>query len=240
MQVAWKVGDPKIPRPWSKHSKEKKGTEDGTKLEDNKSSSLLGSKEERDNFNLRIQDDDPKIQEFLQVTQPRINSKLWANDSLMALAADQNGKGREKPSQMKKEDGKKLELVNVDGDNDEEMQTALHNTHVSVKNSAHNDEISDMEYFKSRVKNNWSDSDTSDDENNNEDVKKEDESIKKELEIQDFKLPPETKVKGQDHSNHCYTGDLNMEKSSSTLEDKKDEVLESGRLFVRNLPYAAT
>ncbi|KAG7031177.1 MRD1, partial [Cucurbita argyrosperma subsp. argyrosperma] len=230
-EIAWKVGDPKIPRPWSKHSKEEKGTKDKTEVEDDKSKSLLGSKKEGDNLKLRIQDDDPKIQEFLQVTQPRINSKLWANDT---LTAPEDGKSKEKASKMKTVGGRRMELVNVDGDKAEETQTALH------KNPAHDDKISDMEYFKSRVKKTWSDSETSDVDNSDED-----ESIKKKLEIRDVpmvdsKLPLKTKAKEEGHSNHCDADILNREKSSSTLEDKKDEMLESGRLFVRNLPYAAT
>lgn len=240
-ESAWKVGDPKIPRPWSKHSKAKKGTKDGMEVEDDKSLSFLGSKEERDGLKLSTQDDDPKIQEFLQVTQPRINSKLWANDILMAPEADQNRRGKEKPSQMKKVDKKRLELVNADGDEVEAMQMSLH------KNSAHDDKLLDMEYLKSRATKNWSDSETSDNDNIDEDAKNEDESINKKLEKKNVqkvnsKSPLETKAKEEDHSNHSdeIADVLHMEKSSSTLEDKKDEMLESGRLFVRNLPYAAT
>ncbi|KAG7015160.1 MRD1, partial [Cucurbita argyrosperma subsp. argyrosperma] len=238
-ESAWKVGDPKISRPWSKHSKEKKGIKDGMEVEDDKNLSFLGSKEEGDDLKLSIQDDDPKIQEFLQVTQPRVNSKVWANDILMAPETDQNGKGKEKPSHMKKIDGKKLKLVNVDGDKAEEMKTSLHT------NSAHDDKISDMEYFNSRVMKKWSDSETSDDDNIDEDAKNEDETIKKKLEMKDVQmvdseLPLETEAEEEDHSNHCDSDLLHAEKSSSILEDKKDEMLENGRLFVRNLPYAAT
>ncbi|KAG6577163.1 hypothetical protein SDJN03_24737, partial [Cucurbita argyrosperma subsp. sororia] len=233
-ESAWKVGDPKIPRPWSKHSKEKKGIKDGMEVEDDKNLSFLGSKEEGDDLKLSIQDDDPKIQEFLQVTQPRVNSKVWANDILMAPETDQNGKGKEKPSHMKKIDGKKLKLVNVDGDKAEEMKTSLHT------NSAHDDKISDMEYFNSRVMKKWSDSETSDDDNIDEDAKNEDETIKKKLEMKDVQmvdseLPLETEAEEEDHSNHCDSDLLHAEKSSSILEDKKDEMLENGRLFRKEL-----
>ena len=208
-------------------------------VEDDKNLSFLGSKEEGDDLKLSIQDDDPKIQEFLQVTQPRVNSKVWANDILMAPETDQNGKGKEKPSHMKKIDGKKLKLVNVDGDKAEEMKTSLHT------NSAHDDKISDMEYFNSRVTKKWSDSETSDDDNIDEDAKNENETIKKKMEMKDVqmvdsKLPLETEAEEEDHSNHCDADLLHMEESSSILEDKKDEMLENGRLFIRNLPYAAT
>ena len=195
-------------------------------VEDDKNSNFLGSKEEGDDLKLSIQDDDPKIQEFLQVTQPRINSKLWANDILVASDADQNRKGKEKPSQMKKMDRKRSELVNTDEDEAQEMQTSLH---------------------KNRGMKNWSDSESSDNDNINEDAKNEGESIKKKLEKKNVQMvnsksPLEIKAREEDHSDHCDdVADVHhMEKSSSTLEDKKDEMLESGRLFVRNLPYATT
>ncbi|KAK6140463.1 hypothetical protein DH2020_025796 [Rehmannia glutinosa] len=84
-EVARKVGDPEIPRPWSRYSLKKH------QILSEEEKTLIGSKGSRgananangENYKCKKDDEynDPKFQEFLQVMQPRSKSKLWANDA---------------------------------------------------------------------------------------------------------------------------------------------------------------
>ncbi|XP_065620829.1 multiple RNA-binding domain-containing protein 1 isoform X2 [Quercus suber] len=212
-EIAHKVGDPSLPRPWSQYSlkKEEKATE-VKKLAGAKNSSLVGSKEERKNLKKGSENYDTKLQEFLEVMQPRMKSKLWANDTLITNTAGQN--------------------VNLD-----------------------------MDYFKSRVKQKWSDSESSDDDNNDNDSDKNDDndykedtsgSLKESIESQDARkvdpkgsnttlkeVVPEEEVEEEEHSHDSDSGISKPGHLASSLKDEKEVVLETGRLFVRNLPYTA-
>ncbi|GLT59947.1 hypothetical protein SLA2020_327400 [Shorea laevis] len=252
-EIARKVGDPSAPRPWSRYSSKKQGKviEGGNKTPSAKSSSLVGTNRETMGVN-NSKNDDPQLQEFLEVMQPRVKSKMWANDMTIAPSANQNDKLIEKETVAKKEGKKKS--VSVDVEQTKTNITTENNVTEKSKNLAHDDVISDMEYFKSRVQKDWSDSESEDDASNsdaeiddaNEDVggKSDDDS--------DF---PEEGLdkdcKGTQHSlskNVAEEGPsedadgeiLDPENPSSTLKDDKDEMLETGRLFVRNLPYTAT
>ena len=133
--------------------KEEKATEE-KKLADAKYSSLVGSKEERKNLKKGSENYDPKLQEFLDVMQPRMKSKLWANDTLITNTADQNVNLSEKQIQEKEEHNDKSFPVHVDLDEHETVEHGLSDSHETKKphNLAHDELVSDMDYFKSRVK----------------------------------------------------------------------------------------
>lgn len=258
LQIARKVGDPNIPRPWSRYSlkKEEKVVDDGNKVAGAGSKRLKGAKDERKNNKKVDENDDPELQEFLQVMRPRSKSKLWANDTLGAPIADQNGEVRKKETKAKKEDKEKSGPEHV------ELNTS--NGHVTEKSDsiARNEVISDMDYFKSRVKTEWSDSETEssendnddgDDDDDNNDQDKENDSPKEGLESKELQKVHRNgqhialgkglalaEVKEDGHSKDSDGKILDTENPSSTIEDEKDEVLETSRLFVRNLPYSAT
>lgn len=260
-EIAHKVGDPSIPRPWSRYSlkKEEKATEE-KKHAGAKNSSLVGSKGERNNLKKGSENYDPKLQEFLQVMQPRMKSKLWANDTLITPTANQNVNLSKKQIQEKEEHKEKSFPVHVELDEPETEEHGLSDSHETKKshNIAHDELLSDMDYFKSRVKQDWSDSESSDDDDdddsdndkNDDNVDKEDTSgsLKENLGSRgahkgDSKgsntthkeVVPEEKVEEEEHS-HDPDSEMHV---ASSLKDE-NEVLETSRLFVRNLPYAAT
>jgi multiple RNA-binding domain-containing protein 1 len=166
-KIAHKVGDPNMPRPWSRYSLKKEGivTEEGKKLAGAKSSSLAESKGEK-NIKKGCKNDDPKLQEFLQVMQPRMKSKLWANDTLIASTADQNVNVSEKETQDKEERKDKSVPLHVGL---HEPETSGNHEAKKSCNLAHDEVISDMDYFKSRVKQEWSDSECNEDDNHDKD-----------------------------------------------------------------------
>ncbi|KAJ6695206.1 SERINE/ARGININE RICH SPLICING FACTOR [Salix koriyanagi] len=182
-EIARKVGDPDIPRPWSRYSKkiEEKLSEDENNVAGVKSLDVKGAKDEKKNkYNEKGNEiDDPRLQEFLQVMQPRAKSKLWENDSIVVHTADLNGEVGKKASQGKKEGKEKSVPVEV------EIDKGNSDTDEESNDLARDEAVSDMDYFRSRVKKELSDSESesggSDDENENSDDESEnsDESLQR-------------------------------------------------------------
>ncbi|XP_071715693.1 multiple RNA-binding domain-containing protein 1 [Rutidosis leptorrhynchoides] len=204
-EIARKVGDQEMPRPWSRHSLQKQKNASVEKKES--VPSVTKRRKGTTEVNNDADDSDPQLQEFLQVMQPRSKSKLWSNDMLEAA----QGKDGNKQVKVEKEGKKKLKsksakLTETDGVERDKT-------------------VSDMDYFKSRVKKEWSDSDDDDDDDSMDD----DDSHKK------HEIQPKTEVEGIEIANE--TDDV--DEPLSSLEDE-DDVLQTGRLYVRNLPYTAT
>ncbi|XP_028804879.1 multiple RNA-binding domain-containing protein 1 [Neltuma alba] len=275
-EVARKVGDPDMPRPWSRHSLKKgeKVIQGGKKDAENRSS----VKAQRGGENLRESTDidDPQLQEFLQVMQPRAKTKLWANDTSSVL---ENVSEKQKIAENKSKDPsipKHDELVQSDssddGSSDGSLDDGSSDSHESEKpnNLVHDDAISDMEYFKSRVAKEWSDSENSDDEENNasvsndDDGKEDNDSHGDEDEenfddqslkgtgrgdAQNIDLSGQEDICNEDSDHEKVevrgpsnsSGDEIPEQGvSSSCLENEKGVFESCRLFVRNLPYTAT
>lgn len=178
------------------------------------------------------ENDDHQLEEFLQVMQPRTKSKLWANDTLGVAPADQNDKASKKQTRTKKEVSEKLVPVHDEINDTNKREKESLNSPVAENSGdlVHDEVVSAMEYIKSKVKKNWSDSESSDDDDDDK------ESLKKTMENHDVH---EVDPKGENDTvrQDVPEGGVN---SSTSGEDAIEEALETGRLFVRNLPYAAT
>ena len=178
--------------------------------------------------------------------QPRSKSKLWANDTLIATSTDQRKMIGDKQSEVRKGD-QKSKLNESDEEENRSSETLDAD---KPQNPVHDDVISDMDYFRSRVKKEWSDSEGEDGENEdsyeegdiengNSDSRRQ---TKDEMDIED---EDEDEEDVQQENDKDGDGEepvdelIETEGPSSTVEDPK-EVLESGRLFVRNLPYTTT
>jgi multiple RNA-binding domain-containing protein 1 len=243
--VAQKLGDANLPRPWSRHST-KKDTKVVTTPDANDHARPKGKGDNAKDI------DDPKLKDFLQVMQPRVKSKLWGNDTSFVESNDNNG--------------------NSQATLNKEIQGTLVANHPILSNSqveddgippnnpqsdkSHDGLMSDMDYFKSKVTTEWSDSDdSSDDENDDEnsDSESADEDDKdnhshasereetpksgaQELQVVEGKEDTFQEDAANDKSQVNAT---EVEGLSSNPEDKK-QVSESCRLFVRNLPYTTT
>lgn len=262
-QVARKVGDPNIPRPWSRYSlkKEEKVIQDGKKHAENRS--VGKAKGDAENLKKGTDVDTQQLQEFLQVMQPRAKSKLWANDT---LAVQDNVSEKQEVAEKGSKDtpvpvrAQLLQSGFVDDGSSYNHESKKSN------NPVHDDVISDMEYFKSRVTKKWSDSESSeeDEDDNNTSVSSDDddkdsdshgyegeENCDKTGRTGAQNLDPSGQeiISGEDDDHEKaevkgpsnYSGDEGSEQKapSSRLEDEKG-VSESCRLFVRNLPYTAT
>ncbi|KAF7803955.1 multiple RNA-binding domain-containing protein 1 [Senna tora] len=266
-EVARKVGDPNIPPSWSRYSRKKdeKVAQDGKKHAEN--GSVAKKKGVGKNLKESIDIDDPQLQEFLQVTEPRSKSKMWANDTLAVL---DNTSVKQKIAENKSKDIS----VPVDAEvvRSGSLDDGFSNNHISDKtnNLVYDDVISDMEYFKSRVTKKWSDSESSDDDEDDNNASSSDDDDKENdshgsegeedcdnkylkragrsgaqnLDPSDQKdisgeADDHEKAEVEDLSNRSGNNVPEQGGSLSCLEDEKG-VLESCRLFVRNLPYTAT
>lgn len=228
-----------MPRPWSRYSlkKEKEVSED------EKNPVLAAKRGEKKTIEKVTENDDPQLQEFLQVMQPRVKSKMWANDTLIGLMADQKAKVSENISQAIK-GGEKSITLHVKSDKSNVI-TDSQATEKS-KNAAADELMSDMDYFKSRVKKDWSDSESEDDSagDDDDDDDGEEEEEEENDHNGDSNEECDSIIKDSIHSG-VGEEDANGEivdpgNPSSSSKDVQQEVLESGRLFVRNLPYTAT
>ncbi|XP_065865872.1 multiple RNA-binding domain-containing protein 1-like [Euphorbia lathyris] len=240
-EIARKFGDPDIPRPWSRHSKnkDKKATESI-----DKNSSIKPAQKAKKTSEDVMENDDSQLQEFLQVMQPRVKSKLWANDDTVpAPISDHTVKDSKKKIKAKREDKEKSvpKLNETDGHQDERP----------INLTSGELAISDMDYFKSKVKKEWSDSESESSENIDEN-----DNTSSESEFEEGVSHKQIKKLDQNGKNNIRgiaevevveevpVGDsdgeiLDPDNTLSNSKDENDAFLEAGRLFVRNLPYTA-
>ncbi|CAN1846238.1 Probable RNA-binding protein 19 [Linum perenne] len=161
--------------------------------------------------------------------KPRAQSKLWSDDSPFTVASTKNGKVGQKASQTEK--GSKEKLGTLDVETKENATKEL--------NIVNNVVISDKDYFKSKVKKDWSDSDSDiDDDDVEGDGHGDDKSLDDNKGTLEEKLSKDvpTMVK-EGMPSRRSDGETVDAIDSSNVED---ETFEAGRLFIRNLPYTAT
>lgn len=234
-EVARQIGDPNTPRPWGRHSAKKQEESNGEKNEcgDGKSLNLLKPKEKLKKSEKNVDDNDSLFQEFLQVMQPRTQSKLWANDTVV-------GKNTKSTSQenLSQKGGRKLS-VSKENESDENEE------HSTKADPARDEALSDMDYFKSRVKAELSDSDSDLEHNedtpgentDNEDV---DERLMEDNHDNGTTDPSQGRV-AEEGSFGSIDNELDEHGNTpESTNDEKEQVLKTGRLFIRNLPYSAT
>ncbi|KAI3960066.1 hypothetical protein MKW98_016790 [Papaver atlanticum] len=243
-EIAHKVGDANIPRPWSRHSVTKK---EETVDESKKTTKCSSNKGELKKNKKDMEIDDPQLREFLEVMQPRSKTKLWGNDTLGSTLTAQIGKGgvektRSDKVDKKREDPSKVKLDKHDEkENGPSDDSAKKETLVLPKT----EDLSDMDYFKSKVKKDWSDSD-SDSGSESEDGPNSEAEAGREVyaeEPSDDYTGEASQEKIEEEEGPPGGSDGEMvepEDPSLVLDDAKKQILETGRLFVRNLPYTAS
>uniref|UniRef100_J3M1B0 RRM domain-containing protein n=1 Tax=Oryza brachyantha TaxID=4533 RepID=J3M1B0_ORYBR len=282
-EVARKIGDPDAPRPWSRHSLKKPeyNSKDKTKSGD-VIAPLKSSKGQKISVDVGgskgSASSDPKFQEFLEVMQPRSKAKMWTNDTVGAL--DNAAKDSMVVSAESKKSQKNVAVSDNDsssGDSsDDEMTNDPSESDDSSsedapeelkKESKQGEDMTDMDFFKSKIKKNWSDSesgsddsgDQSDNSTNAEDSsdeshdadeiahQKDNVSLKNNIDkettlegstMQEVGSPDNEEVEDLD----SQLKDDNQEKEDEVvlITDEKKLALETGRLFFCNLPYATT
>lgn len=229
--------------------KQEKSSKQEKEVTVSESLNSTSSKKEKKKSNKGDEHDDPQLQEFLQVMQPRSKSKLWANDTLTAALAEPNRRDIDKQTQVKGGEKKSKMMVAESIKSDEEENLSSESQDAEKQQGlVHNEVISDMDYFRSRVKKAWSDSESegeADEDNSDEDADSENDG---------HHSPGKTNYdthteNGEEDVVHEKTKDGSSEEPDNELDEPKEqlssmkdgkEVIETGRLFVRNLPYSTT
>ncbi|KAI3913878.1 hypothetical protein MKW92_051663 [Papaver armeniacum] len=244
-EIAHKVGDANIPRPWSRHSVTKKETVDESKKTGGVKTSSNKGELKKNKKDLEV--DDPQLREFLEVMQPRSKTKLWGNDTLGSTLVDQNAKGVVEKTSSDKVNKKRSDpsKVKLDKHDKKEIGPSDDSANKEILDLPKTEDLSDMDYFKSKVKKDWSDSDSDSGSESEDGPNGEDEAVRvvhaeepsddhtgegSQENMEEEEVPPG----GSD-------GEVDEpDNSSSILDDAKKQILETGRLFVRNLPYTAS
>ncbi|TVU15799.1 hypothetical protein EJB05_39337 [Eragrostis curvula] len=283
-EVARKIGDPDAPRPWSRHSLKKtendsKGKDQGVVNAPAKGSKGQGASADIGDSKGSVAND-PKFQEFLEVMQPRSKAKMWANDTAGALptsAKDGTAVTKESNKPQKNVPASKDDSASED-DSDEEMiddsSSEDASEELQTKTKEDND-MTDMDFFKSKIKKDWSDSEsddedsgdrsntTSDDEKSSDGSSDSDEKSQsmdpkgklnkkntgdndtrvEHTDLKDMEDPDNKESEDPDDTQKetKYHEDQEKEDDEAALiTDEKKLALETGRLFICNLPYATT
>jgi multiple RNA-binding domain-containing protein 1 len=248
-QVAQKLGDANLPRPRSRHS-----TKKYNKVITSHVNNHARAKGHEDNS---MEIDDPKLQDFLQVMQPRAMSKLWANDTSV-VSNDVNNQAT-----LNKET-ESTSVANHPILSDSQVDELPKNPKSDKKRELkHDGVISDMDYFKSKLTTEWSDSESSDDDNgddNSDSASSDDDDKDKHSHTTEHEenrgnnpiertprsgaqeLDPEDQENtvGKDVANDKSQVNAIEEEGRLSNPEHKKGVSEPCRLFVRNLPYSTT
>ncbi|RZC85977.1 hypothetical protein C5167_026647 [Papaver somniferum] len=244
-EIAHKVGDANIPRPWSRHSVTKKDTVDESKKTGGVKSSSNKGELKKNKKDLEV--DDPQLREFLEVMQPRSKTKLWGNDTLGSTLVDQNAKGVVEKTSSDKVNKKRSDpsKVKLDKHDKKEIGPSNDSANKEILDLPKTEDLSDMDYFKSKVKKHWSDSDSDSGSESEDGPNSEDETgrVVYAEEPSDNHTGDGSQENMEEEEGPPGGSDGEMDEpdnSSSILNDAKKQILETGRLFVRNLPYTAS
>lgn len=201
------------------------------------------------------ENNDSKLSEFLQIMQPRSKAKLWANDTTHSMdLLEQDRKSPEKEThQVKIKKNSSLLQVQL---SDESQLAYISSPKIKGPMKfmtdkslevAKDDVISDMDYLKSRIKKNWLDSEiddecdedgdcgSGDDHNDDNSHMYGNDQIVKSIDAQEYvkNIQLDEENITEENSNVDNMGSENQ----ATYNDEKRLAVETGRLFVRNLPY---
>ncbi|CAG8577126.1 1353_t:CDS:10 [Ambispora leptoticha] len=249
VEFAKPVNDPSLPRPWSAHSigssvyqQRHNSSNDNNNIGNNKDKNSRDSDDAENTDNDNKNHNEKKLREYLKVMKPRSKSKTWANDDADLVNNDIQGENAKKERKKKKkesddelyEDLKKNGKI-ADSNNNTLKQeqkkkkngSELFNTKKSDKGTEKSEElsVSDMDSKRSNLE--------SDDDNESEDSSKDF--------TEDYKESQTFKSTIDRNNNELNNKNLLPENRQPPSQPPHEETIaETGRLFVRNLPYICT
>ncbi|KAF9112073.1 hypothetical protein BGX27_004022 [Mortierella sp. AM989] len=261
VEKAKEIGDDSLPRAWSQHTigtsaharkmgverQKKEATETALKLKNAKDADTELKKKQEHLAKLYQAENDPKLKEYLEVMQPRATTKTWANDDAVELNTEKVGhdrvgnKTKAKAQVMaiknRKPGGEGLLVTQTKitfEDSDDELYDNLPSSKPESESKAeedvlmsepkedelvNNSEVSDLDWLKSRM------------------IKKSDEDSMEKVkpeEKMEIEKTPSSKI-AQEPPNRPVIISAEEEE-----EIAKNLIADTGRLFVRNLPYTCT
>lgn len=234
-EIARRVGDPNLPRPWSRYSKkEEKSSKETDEVPRLNISNIASSKKKKNENKKDDKNYDPELEEFLQVMQPRSKSKLWANDT--TIAASKGGKPRQAGEGDERSDILEVELNKGGGKRKRPSEGP------DKPSLVHDEVVSDMDYFKSRVNKEWSEVESEEEDDCGDDPTSNSDSIgSQEKSVAGANVQNFAEEKVQQVVNDRSSKEPDDELAEPGVQPSSTEaVLDTGRLFVRNLPFTTT
>ncbi|KAF9929920.1 hypothetical protein FBU30_001079 [Linnemannia zychae] len=270
VEKAKEIGDESLPRAWSQHTvgtsaharkmgieRQKKEAAEAAlkaKRENEANAELVKKKEHLSK--LYQAESDPKLKEYLEVMQPRANAKTWANDDAVELNTEKVGHGRENNRtkaraqvvaiKNRKPGGEGLMVTQTKitfEDSDDELYDNLPTVKADAKegenidtemseapqedNLVNDTTVSDLDWLKSRM------AKPADTAATEEKAKSEDEMMDEKSDTESTPAPA-PKI-AQEPPNRPVIISAEEEE-----ENAKNLIADTGRLFVRNLPYTCT
>ncbi|KAG0360025.1 hypothetical protein BGZ54_009736 [Gamsiella multidivaricata] len=270
VEKAKEIGDDSLPRAWSQHTigtsaharkvgvekQRKEAAEAAMKLKNEREANMELRKKQEHLSKLYQAENDPKLKEYLEIMQPRAVTKTWANDDAVELNTEKVGhdrmsnraKARAQVVAIKnrKPGGEGLMVTQTKitfEDSDDELYDNLPISKADEKGSGDEDEemtmsevpqkddlvdnseVSDLDWLKSRMAKPAGEST----EQAKSDKDKEDGAA-----MSDVEPAPARKI-AQEPPNRPLIISAEEEE-----ENAKNLIADTGRLFVRNLPYTCT
>lgn len=268
VSIAKTVGDSALPKPWSRHSKGSKAYKRAHPEENDESEQPLKKKQkisDQEETNSNSTDFDSQKQYFMNLVKSS-NGQLWRDDNLIPeqkkltkkkMKDGTKAKIEESYVKSKKTGGEgvfyeKKRIVFADSDEDSDNEEEYQDLPLNEENNenddndmededgnldsvANNDALSDMDYLRSKMISKEKlevehESDSEDIEESESDV---DEENKDNEEVE------ENDNKDENTENEEQETEKEEEKKDLFNDDDNEEDIgESGRLFVRNLPFS--
>lgn len=266
VQVARPAGDPSIPRPWSKHSKgssayekrveqEQREEVEKFRAETRAKAKLVAAAKKAEAAKKKVGDstiaDKDKVQfdAFRDAARKRSSTPVWADGQTIEKTSGKkkNSKDVNPPAEMPA-DSSDDEYAEIPKKKEEDL---VENEEEETNPIAHDDAVSDGDYFKSKISKAAIDCGDSDENeanekesaesgiekengNQNEDEVSDEESGDEESEIEDESAEPKPESEESVGKSKIAT-----ESKEGTRKEPVDAA-ETGRLFIRNLPYNIT
>ncbi|KAF9349882.1 hypothetical protein BGX26_011887 [Mortierella sp. AD094] len=268
VEKAKEIGDDSLPRAWSQHTigtsaharkmgvekQRKEAAEAALRLKNAKDADTELKKKQDHLAKLYQAENDPKLKEYLEVMQPRVTTKTWANDDAVELNTEKVGHDRvnnrtKAKAQVvaiknRKPGGEGLMVTQTKitfEDSDDELydnlpsskpenETNAEDDDITMSeapvedNLVNNSEVSDLDWLKSRM------------------VKKSDGDSTEEAKAED-QIEKDIEKKNPEISSKVAQEPPNRPAIISAEEEEeiaKNLIADTGRLFVRNLPYTCT
>ena len=197
--------------------------------------------------------EDPKLQEFLALMQPRHKKAVWANDDEVGGRKVVGGVGGvDGVGEVGEEDGSDGEYEDVNGrgaaaaeDTGLEMAMAM-----AMERDVENEEkdavvadagVSDLEYMKARMTGNFSEEEEEEAKENGEDDKKSGrEDVADEFEVEDVEDADAVAEESPPSAQPSRKPNIDLQDDDDEDPDNPVAIIaKSSRLFLRNLPYSA-
>ncbi|KAF9126695.1 hypothetical protein BGW39_006442 [Mortierella sp. 14UC] len=270
VEKAKEIGDDSLPRAWSQHTigtsaharkmgieRQKREIAEATLKTRRENEADAEMKKKKEHLAKLYQaENDPKLREYLEVMQPRATTKTWANDDAVELNTEKVGHGRENNRakaraqvvalKNRKPGGEGLMVTQTKitfEDSDDELYDNLPIVKTDAKdegadiemleapkedNLVNDSAVSDLDWLKSRMAK-PADAATTEEKEATSGDEKEDEKSDAEA-----SPAPAPKI-AQEPPNRPVIISAEEEE-----EQAKNLIADTGRLFVRNLPYTCT